>query len=131
MKHPSLEVVVIYNEERTPLPEFLQYITNGLFATPTDGFWRQHDNVFHFPRLAALKSEEAQLAMDAASIGVQLLEAGDNVSAVDIANHVDSFLSIVSNARIEAQKHLWELVDRHERQEESLRLPGSSVRERN
>jgi hypothetical protein len=116
MRADSLEVVVVGGDKRTPLDEFLWHISSGQFAVPTEGHWREHDRVFHFPRLAGLQREEARLATGSARIGVCLLETGELTRAVELADNIDHFLS-VDAARAESQKYLWRMVEHYGFQE--------------
>lgn len=110
----SLEVVTIREDGRIPPLEFLHYISQGLFATTATGPLRKHDQDFHFARLAFLESSEAELASSAAQIGARMYEEGRELDGLEVARHVDFFLS--PGPRAEAFHFLWDLVESHDLQ---------------
>lgn len=106
MFNESIQLVFVESEERTLLPDYLRYLSNGLYATPRSGEWRRHDERFHFRRIIFLSSTETAFIMNSALIGLNLLLAGEENKSRKIAEDIDYFLTDAPSVQNETRRTL-------------------------
>ncbi len=101
-----IEIIQVGEDRQAPIDQFLGYLENGLFATPESGQWREHDELFHIPRINTLSVDEVQFVMDAAQLARRLLHEGRKIPAVYAAESIDRFLTDVVSSQIFERQEL-------------------------
>lgn len=99
-------------DRQAPIDHFLGYLEQGLFATPETGRWREHDEMFHIPRIKALSEDEVEFVMDAAQVARRLLHDGEKIAAEYAAESIDRFLTLVTASQIYERQQLEKTIGR-------------------
>ncbi len=84
-----LKLGILPGDARTELDELFSYLQLGIWISPAEGYWYDHDEELHRGRIRNLHPNTVKTIINAATIGEEQLLQGKVKSAERIGTNID------------------------------------------